>query len=233
MTAPRGASRWFDDLPPITVSVGCSGALHAVSGRRGKLVLHDHRLADEEALLALGGDPPPCVAVLVAWRDRAGWAAASRPPPAGFVRRPRAPAVPDGLAPTRRLGVIRSWERRWRRSGEGDAAEDIYWVLRRTAIGPLTRALDATRRRVGGGRATYAEIRLAPREAPPSVVGRIDARTAGVTVALHPSWLYGVAPQIDEVLDRDPEAFPLGDGRRVAWQRGEGRGGDVWVAYAS
>jgi len=54
-----------------SVKVRCSGSLHTISLiDRGALVLHDHDIEAERALVALGGEPCRCLQVLDAWRKR-------------------------------------------------------------------------------------------------------------------------------------------------------------------
>ena len=68
---PRPARpRWCDGLPDVTAKIECDGREHRITWRRGKLVLEDHDVLAERALVALGGDGPACLAVLDAWRRR-------------------------------------------------------------------------------------------------------------------------------------------------------------------
>lgn len=60
--------RWCQGFPPVTIAVECGGAEHRVTWRRGKLVLEDHAITAEEALIALGGEPPVCLEIVEAWR---------------------------------------------------------------------------------------------------------------------------------------------------------------------
>ena len=54
-----------------SVKVRCSGSLHTISlSGRGALVLHNHDIEAERALVALGGEPCRCLQVLGAWRKR-------------------------------------------------------------------------------------------------------------------------------------------------------------------
>ena len=219
-------SRWFASIPSVTVEVECSGATHSVSWRRGKVVLHDHRLRDEDVVLALGGAPPPCVAMLAAWRDRRAWAAASRPHPPGFVRRVAPPALPEDLAAVRQLGVIRSWERSWRHNPGSDDAEDLYRMLRRHALPRVATALDAARARFGGGPARFVEVRLARPNGVASVEGRITPLESSLVVVLPPSWIYDVGSR-DAA---EPSVFSLAPGTDVEWVSA---GSDGWVAQAA
>ena len=209
----NAALRWFDAIDPVTVEVDCGDEIHRVSWRWGKVVLHDHSLREEAVLSVLGGEPPACVALLESWRDGKAWERACRPQPPGFVRHLPPPTLAAELDDVRKLGVVRSWERRWRRRAEPDVAEDLYRVLRQRALRPLTNYLDAIRRDKRGGRVTFAEVRLAEHEGQPRVDGRIDASKSSLVVALHPSWMY------ERLAHPDPiGAFPLGGGATVGWR---------------
>jgi hypothetical protein len=206
----------------VTTRVDCDGVEHRITWRRGKLVLHDHRLADETVFLALGGAPPPCFVILQEWRDRRRWAAAARPHPPGFVRRVAPPRVPDPLATVRRLGVVRSWEREWRRHRRSDEAEDLYRLLRKTALPWLAATLDAARREREGGRPRFVEVRLAAPDREPTVEGRIDAHQSSLVATLPPSWLY-----TSGLRDHEDKAFEVTPGHEVGWQRA---GETTWIA---
>ena len=60
--------RWFDALPAVTAEIDCGGEEHRITWRRGKLVLEDHDVLAERALMSLGARPPVCVEILDAWR---------------------------------------------------------------------------------------------------------------------------------------------------------------------
>lgn len=106
--------RWYDYLEPVTAEVPCGGATHRVTWRRGKLVLEDHDLGAELAMLALGGQASPCVQVLKMWRDQWGMLPE-------MLRRTdwlgeRAYLMPPALEHPRRIAGYRNWERTWRRA---------------------------------------------------------------------------------------------------------------------
>jgi hypothetical protein len=63
-----GSHRWQHRRPPISVSIETGGQPHTISWRAGRL--HDHDLAAEEVLLALGGEPCPCLLVRDVIRTR-------------------------------------------------------------------------------------------------------------------------------------------------------------------
>ena len=58
---------WYEGVPPVTVEVVCGGQAHRLSWRRGKLVLEDHDLSGELALVALGGGSCACLDFLRVW----------------------------------------------------------------------------------------------------------------------------------------------------------------------
>ena len=206
--------RWYDAIEAVTADIACDGSTHRISWRRGKLVLHDHVLRDEEVLLSLGSTPAPCVATLLAWRDRRGWAAATRPHPPGFVRRMPPPIATPALAAIRSLTVVRAWERQWRRREAVEDAESLYQLLRRRAVTQLQAALDAARIERGGGRAGYVEVRM--REAgAEEVEGRIEPTRSYLVVTLSPRWLYEVDPRGSLT---DSREFRVDARRVVGWE---------------
>jgi hypothetical protein len=64
--------RWYADRAAVTADLEVGAQVHRVSWRNGRLILHDHDLAAEAVLQALGGEPCPCLLV----RDAFRWAAA-------------------------------------------------------------------------------------------------------------------------------------------------------------
>lgn len=241
----RWRTRWFAGLAPEegrTVGVVCgAGPVHRVTWRRGKLVLPDHDLRDELGLLALGGEPPPCVAMLLAWRDSAGWQRAMRPRPAGFVRVPPGPlniVADPTLTGLRRLGVVRSWERHLdrgrdaHRGGGVDAAvttglaDDLHRVLVATAAPIVTAFLMAGRRAAGStAPVRFVEVDLLRRPddseddagaGVPSVRGGIDERGASLVVVLPASWLYTSAGEA--AVEADAGRLVVAPGTVVGWR---------------
>jgi hypothetical protein len=55
--------RWYAGRAPITATVQAGEQTHRVTWRHGRLTLHDHDLAAEEVLQALGGEPCGCLAL--------------------------------------------------------------------------------------------------------------------------------------------------------------------------
>ena len=62
---------WYEGVPAVTVEVACGGRAHRLSWRRGKLVLEDHDVAGERAMIALGGPSFTCLDLLNVWEDGA------------------------------------------------------------------------------------------------------------------------------------------------------------------
>ncbi len=60
---------WYRNLPKVSVQVECSNTVHRISWRAGKLVLRDHDLEAERALVALGSDPCYCIGLFEAWEQ--------------------------------------------------------------------------------------------------------------------------------------------------------------------
>lgn len=61
-------SSWTSGYRTVTVPVPCVGGLHTITWRAGSLVVADHDVPGEIGLAAIGGEPPPCIAVFLAWR---------------------------------------------------------------------------------------------------------------------------------------------------------------------
>ncbi len=77
---------------------------HRITWRRGKLVLHEHDLAAERVLLALGGDPCSCLLILDAVRDRTE--GSGRDSWRSAVYKARAPASPGAWRTASAVGVV-------------------------------------------------------------------------------------------------------------------------------
>ena len=123
---------WQRGAPVVRSPVACEGVEHVVVWRRGALALAHHDLAAEEALAALGGQPPPCLAVVRAWR--AGLVDAAPPPQVFFsaghkggapvahvVHRGGEPVLPEALRRTRQLTLLLGRSLSWTMRGEGGA----------------------------------------------------------------------------------------------------------------
>jgi len=60
--------QWYRRRPTAELQLDCSGGRHTVRWHRGRLVLLDHDLAAEVAMVALGADRPACVTLFERWR---------------------------------------------------------------------------------------------------------------------------------------------------------------------
>ena len=80
----------------------CEGEEHRVTWRRGKFVLEDHDLGAERAMLALGGEPCPCMRALELWVEP------FRMPPDQFERDAPARGRPGRPLP-QEFDVPRRW----------------------------------------------------------------------------------------------------------------------------
>jgi hypothetical protein len=113
---------WPRRVPSVRVSVDCDGEDHTIFWRRGALVLEAHYAAADEALVALGGERPPCLEVRRSWR--LGYIEEEPPAPAaGLVRSlssvarwmsggaPRPVVLPERLRRLREASVLHTWGR--------------------------------------------------------------------------------------------------------------------------
>lgn len=185
-------TRWYDQVPPTTAVVPCGDQEHRVTWRRGKLVLEDHSLTAENALLALGGQPAPCMMVLKMWRDQ--WV---MPPEMlkemGKWLGPNAFLAPSELDRPRMVAKVRHWERAWRHSTyitkHGNLLEED---LGRLAIEPLQRLAVAGAQQTGQGVAPVVAIRLVKRGQPISVAAGVDTGRLVVVARLGVEWIVTV-----------------------------------------
>lgn len=236
MTRP-GAPRWYDAIDPVTAILECGSRQHFISWRRGRLVLHDHDLTAEVAAMALGGEPPPCVQVLVGWRNRNAWDNATRGRSPGFAPDPSRPLVPRDLISARELGVIRRWDRRWARQLGPRDEGDIYGYLRRRALAPFLDTVNAAARRRQAGGVEELSVRVAQPGDPASISGWMDSQGVRAIVLLPTSWLWrvcarGLAQAGDAfVLDvTDDRSWPLAAGVDVVvWEEASGSPGKAAV----
>lgn len=60
--------RWWETAAPVELELTCGHAEHRLRWHRGAVTMLDHPDADAEAaLVALGGDEPPCLTMLRLW----------------------------------------------------------------------------------------------------------------------------------------------------------------------
>ncbi|MDQ6614384.1 MAG: hypothetical protein M3083_06480 [Actinomycetota bacterium] len=185
-------NRWCNNIEPATALVPCGEQQHRVTWRRGKLVLEDHDLGAERAMLALGGKPCACLQVLKMWRDQ--WAM----PPDLFRQMstwlgPNAFLAPPELATPRQLALALNWNRSWRRSSYttklGRLLEED---VRSLAAQPVRRHVTALAKQFGLWNAPSTTVELARGQQPATLVGQVDKRGASATARLNLDWLLRV-----------------------------------------
>ena len=236
-TGKRGLSvaasvRWYEEVQPATAAVPCGGQEHRVTWRRGKLVLEDHSLGAERALLALGGQPCPCMMVLKMWRDQ--W----KMPPEMLRQMatwlgPNAFLAPAELELPRQLAKVRNWERSWRRSSyitkHGALLEDD---LRRLAADELGRFVELWAVPAGSITTPALSVQLARAGHPPSLVGGIEGGRPTLVARLGVPWItvwgWGAAVVDDgfvlEVVDEDAARIIV---RAARWDGSDASAGVV------
>lgn len=142
-SAAAGPLPWQLGVPPVSVEVDCQGVRHRVTWRRGKLVLENHHLSAEEALIGLGGERCPCLELLAEWRTACG-ESVPLVLPAGGRGRPRRnnPGLPGGLDRPAMLGRLVRQQRHWVQLAEerGGARE----ALLRRLLGEFRDAVAAS-----------------------------------------------------------------------------------------
>lgn len=187
MTLPRH-TRWYEELPEVTVEVDCGGAPHRVTWRRGKLVLADHDLSAERAMLVFGGEPCPCLRVLKMWGDQFAMA----PEQFALMRKwlgPNAFLAPEELDPIRRLAMILSWERAWRKGAYLSKHERLLDAeLQERALPELRRHLDEWRGRVGARVTSRAAVRIVRSDRTPHLNGAMNSVSVTATATLAGDW---------------------------------------------
>jgi hypothetical protein len=188
-----GGGRWCDHIEPATALVECNGERHRVTWRRGKVVLEDHDLTAETAMLAFGGKPFPCLGVLRRWRDMHTWAMSAELFQTMSARLGPEVVLPGELKPVQELGLMLTWERTWRRSSfYADYERLLLEQLRSRALPPLRQHLAFWRKRSGARLLSSAEVRvLRPRQAP-SILGSMDRVRVRATASVGVSWVLRV-----------------------------------------
>jgi hypothetical protein len=227
--------RWCNHIEAVTALVDCNGERHRVTWRRGKVVLEDHDLSAETAMLAFGGKPFPCLGVLRRWRDMHTWAMSSELFRTMSARLGPEAVLPGPLQRANELGLMLTWERAWRRlSFYTDYERLLLEQLQRRALPPLREHLGLWRRRTGARLLSSVEVEVLRPGRAPTLLGTMDTVRVRATAAIGVSWVLrvwarGLALVGDAfVLDVDDDEGP-GDAalqvQAVRWE--EGRGG-IW-----
>jgi hypothetical protein len=231
---PRKA-RWYRALPVATTVIPCGGEDHRVTWRRGKLVLENHDLAAERALLAFGGELCPCMRVLEIWVEQFHMV------PDLFLQMhswlgESAFLVPVELELPRRLSMLLSWERSWRFEAwlETRQAKLLEGELTERALPHLRRHLNAWKARTGARVVAGCRVGLIPSNQPASLVGATDGvamRAEGLLPArwVVDVWARGVAT-VDDAFVLTLVEVPAPDHLLVRANRWEPSGARTWAS---
>ncbi|MDP8991760.1 MAG: hypothetical protein M3N31_01695 [Actinomycetota bacterium] len=188
-----GRPRWCDHVEPATAVVDCNGERHRVTWRRGKVVLEDHDLTAETAMLAFGGKPFACLGVLKRWRDMHTWAMSAELFRQMQARLGPDVVLPEDLKPVHQLGLMLTWERGWRRSAYLAGYERLlHDEVRKRALPPLRRHIAYWRQRSGARLVSSLDVRLQRPGKAPRFIGSMDRVRVSATAALGVSWILGV-----------------------------------------
>jgi hypothetical protein len=194
--------RWYDPLPEATATVNCGGETHHVTWRRGKIVLEDHDLTAEKAMMAFGGEMCPCMRVLEVWVEQ------FRMPADLFGQMhtwlgDQAFLLPAEMALPRRMGFVRSWERTWRFESylPTKQAKLLTDELKDKALPALRQHLNAWKAKTGARIVAGCQVVLAPTNQTPAVEGTTDRVTMRATANLHGTWVADVWPHGIAVVD--------------------------------
>ena len=194
--------RWYDAIPEVTATVDCGGEDHLVVWRRGKVVLLAHDLGAERTMLIFGGELCRCMKVLEMWVEQ------FRMPPDLFAQMPSwlgesAYLVPPELALPRRMAMVLSWERLWRKESwlRSKQADLLAAELKEKALAPLRRHVDAWKPKTGARVVSGCQVALLPTPQTPGVEGTTDRVAMRVTARLHGRWMVDIWPRDIAVVD--------------------------------
>jgi hypothetical protein len=225
--------RWYDALPEVTTVVDCGGEAHRVSWRRGKLWLEAHDLAAERTMLIFGGELCQCMRVLEMWVEQ------FRMPPDLYAKMPswlgaEVALLPDEFAQPRRLSMLLSWQRAWKRESwlHSKQMNLLAAELKEQALPALRQHVTAWKARTGARVIASCQVVLVPSNRPAGVEGSTDRVAMRATARLHPRWLVEVSPRGIAVVD---DAFVIElreqvtlDDLRVIAVRWEQKGPGTW-----
>jgi len=117
---------WQFGVPAVGALVPCGEETHRVRWRRGKLLLDDHDLGAERALVGLGADRCACLELLGTWQESFG--GDRRLVLSGGVPKRRATRLPRELDHVAGIARLVQQTRRWSRLAEepGGAREALF-----------------------------------------------------------------------------------------------------------
>jgi len=230
--------RWYDAIPEVTATVDCGGESHAVVWRRGKVVLLAHDLDAERTMLIFGGELCRCMKVLEMWVEQ------FRMPPDLFAQMPSwlgesAYLVPAELALPRRMAMVLSWERLWRKESwlRSKQADLLAAELKDKALAPLRQHVNAWKPRTGARVVSGCQVALLPAPQTPGVDGTTDRVAMRVTARLHGHWLVDVCARgiavVDDAFVVDLEEALTLDDLKVHAVRWEPNGPGTWATVVA
>lgn len=195
---------WTRGVPSLRVPVACGGARHTVLWRRGSLVLVDHDAAADAVVVALGGDPPPCLEVLRSWR--LGYIE-ERPPSgsSGLLRTlsslgrwmgggGAAPVwLPEPLRRLREASILHTWGRGLRDDRAGGQAQEDF--LERAVARRVRDLIDPQLFAVYGTWPSDRDVEVVVAADPTTAIavsGRASLEGIGAVIELPASWITSV-----------------------------------------
>jgi len=230
--------RWYDAIPEATATIDCGGEIHTVRWRAGKVKLDAHDLGAERTMLIFGGELCQCMQVLEMWVTQ------FRMPPDHFAHMQswigdKAFLVPTELALPRRMAMILSWERLWRKESwlKSKQADLLAAELKEKALPLIRQHVNAWKPRTGARVVSGCQVLLHPTNRVPSLEGTTDRVAMRVTARLHGRWLVDIWPRGIAVVD---DAFVLEldravtlDDLKVRAVRWEPNGPGAWATVAA
>lgn len=221
----KAAGRWPRGVAALRVHLDCSDADHAITWRRGALVLEDHDTTADEVVIALGGPSPPCLDVLRSWR--LGYIEEEPPTESAALVRSLSslarwmsggghPAVlPEPLRRLREASVLHTWGRGLREPVASEEAqrEFLHRAVKRRLRDLVVRSL----RPLGADRHAEVAVEVAD-GADVRARGRCEGTRAVVELTVPTSWLTDVWVPVLEtwrgevvvaVADRTPSALDV------------------------
>jgi hypothetical protein len=191
----RAVTAWYDGLAPVEVTVECEGSSHQIRWERGVLTLLDHDRDAEEACLALGGDPNPCIATLNQWRKAQDGLSGDDPAHSAALWRLARGTEPATLGLPGELGrvvAVRAIVRCQELWDDLDVPDTSRQILATAMTARLREAVDATLAPSRGHRRRLA-VQVRTRMLPPGEQSRFDVRaTSGalrIEAELPLTWL--------------------------------------------
>jgi len=194
------------------------------------LVLLDHDLSAERAMLVFGGEPCACVRVLKMWSDQFGM------PPEQFALMRKwlganAFLAPEELDLIRRMGMVLSWERAWRRGAYLSKHERLLdGELQGRALPALRGHLNYWKERAGARVVAGVDVRVIRSDHIPHLTGSISSVSVKARLTLAGDWPAQVWGRgmatvgeafVLEVTDTRRDALGV---RAVRWQEQPGGG---------